>query len=76
MEEPEAGLVEWVEGRLVEWVDAGLEAGLGEERVWSALRREDVIRIEGGQQGVDDGRGEEVVLLVGEGSGEVVLIVQ
>jgi hypothetical protein len=68
-EELEAGLVEWVEGRPAEWVDAGLEAELGEERVWSALRIEDVIRIDGGQQGLEDGRGEEVVLmLVGEGS--------
>jgi hypothetical protein len=33
VEELEAGLVEWVGGRLVGRVDAGLEAGLGEERV-------------------------------------------
>jgi hypothetical protein len=33
VEELEAGLVEWVGCRLVERVDAGLEAGLGEERV-------------------------------------------
>jgi hypothetical protein len=31
VEELEAGLVEWVGGRVVERVDAGLEAGLGEE---------------------------------------------
>jgi hypothetical protein len=41
VEELEAGLVEWVGGRLVERVDAGLEARLGEERVWSANRVEE-----------------------------------
>jgi hypothetical protein len=43
----------------------------------SALRRGHVIRAEGPQQGPDDGRGEEAVLmLVGVVSGEVGLIVQ
>jgi hypothetical protein len=38
-----------VEDRLVEWVNTGLEAGLREEKVWSALRKEDIIR---GEKGV------------------------
>ncbi len=56
--------------------DAGpveeLEAGLGAERVWSALRREDVIRgEEGGRQGPDRHRGEEGERMpVVEGPGE------
>ena len=43
----------------------------------SALRRGNVIRAEGRQQGPDDGRGEEAVLvLAGVVPGEVGLIVQ
>ena len=43
----------------------------------SAFRRRNVIRVEGRQQGPDDGRGEEAVLmLLGVVSGGVGLIVQ
>ena len=43
----------------------------------SSFRRGNVIRVEGRERGLDDGRGEGVVLiLVGIVSGEVGLIVQ
>jgi hypothetical protein len=40
VEQLEAELAGWVGGRLVDWADAGLEAGLGEERIWSARAAE------------------------------------